>query len=360
MRTIVLHAIPGTSMEHEIQHHFLPSMTLPVFSLPAGEDVQEVVAVVWRDGNGKPVNGGLFGVSDNEAAKIILIDADMGVNTNDAPEVVAFRLFFSVGKLMFQKHGGRVKDIPWSILDFPACDEISLTPAQVLVRESCNGLFTHTKENNGRLKMSEIAFHDACRFGNLDEVRRLWDANPGVVWDDVALMFAAENGHDLVVGFLLDSGVDPCVNDSVALRWAAKNGHEAVVSRLIKAGANVRAKDDLALRWAKGKAGVVGLLLKAGADPHANNDEALRFAASDGHVAEINLLLEAGANVHANNDEALRSAIEFGHAKAVEVLLDADADVHAEDDAPRRLAVDMGRDDLIALVESRMKKNRLR
>jgi ankyrin repeat protein len=80
-----------------------------------------------------------------------------------------------------------------------------------------------------------------------------------------ALDWAAENGHEAVVGLLLEKGLDD--DGRVALYWAAENGHEEAVGLLLKNGVDVNAKDEYgstALHWAAftGQE-AVELLLKA-------------------------------------------------------------------------------------------------
>lgn len=67
----------------------------------------------------------------------------------------------------------------------------------------------------------------ACRFGRL-----LLDHCGD---KDIALIGAAEYGHEDVVRSLIDRGADVFAKKSKALRRAARNGHESVVILLARA-----------------------------------------------------------------------------------------------------------------------------
>jgi ankyrin repeat protein len=60
------------------------------------------------------------------------------------------------------------------------------------------------------------------------------------------MLWAAENGHEMVVRLLLEMDADVKVKDSyerVALHRAASNGHEAVVRLLLGKGMDIGAKN---------------------------------------------------------------------------------------------------------------------
>lgn len=149
MRYLVLHAIQGTAIAHglpgqvpvDVCHPSLtPRHTKPVFRLPGGEDLAEAVAVVYRDADGKPIDGGFFGyLPSGEVVRIALVDAEHGVNTDYDPAWVAFGLTMSLGKLLVQGPSD-VYELPWSIVDFglhqPNRAEHCPTPARVAVRKA--------------------------------------------------------------------------------------------------------------------------------------------------------------------------------------------------------------------------------
>lgn len=128
MRKEPLHAIPGTTMEHDLTKHYphirtaalTPELTMPVFDLPNGLALTEAVAVTFRDASGVPTDGGLFGVTpEGEVVEISLVDLEHDVNTDDDPAHIAVGLVMSIGKLMVRGDNG-TNELPWSIVDFGA------------------------------------------------------------------------------------------------------------------------------------------------------------------------------------------------------------------------------------------------
>ncbi|KAK3238667.1 hypothetical protein CYMTET_51338, partial [Cymbomonas tetramitiformis] len=136
-----------------------------------------------------------------------------------------------------------------------------------------------------------------------------------------ALMLASENGHEAVVGRLVESGADPNHTDQEgkkALMVASENGRERVVGRLVEAGADLNHADEegkTALMRASenGRERVVGMLVEAGADlNHADQEgyTALMRASANGRARVVGRLVEAGADLnHADEQEDLLKAI---------------------------------------------------
>ena len=79
---------------------------------------------------------------------------------------------------------------------------------------------------------------------------------------------------------------------------------------LVEQGADIHACDDLALRWAamNGHLELVKYLVEQGANVNIEGDSVLYNAAQNGHLDVVKYLVENGANVHADGDEALRWA----------------------------------------------------
>jgi hypothetical protein len=120
--------------------------------------------------------------------------------------------------------------------------------------------------------------------------------------------YVAENGDEIVLAFLVDTGKISADNNDkewgTALSWAAQKGHEAVVKFLLQTSeVNADAKDNLGrtpLSWAAyhGHEAVIKLLLKTGrvdADSRDNNGRTpLSWTVGWGSEAVVKLLLETG------------------------------------------------------------------
>jgi hypothetical protein len=125
----------------------------------------------------------------------------------------------------------------------------------------------------------------AVRSGSTDRVKQVMQT--GVMYDidapdaqgEVAIVRAAADGHDVIVGYLTRCGADPDVRDSsgaTPLYKAAENGRTDVVHRLLNPVYGERATLDLA----------------HGTDGRV----ALHAACENNHVECVRLLHEAGAN----------------------------------------------------------------
>jgi ankyrin repeat protein len=173
-----------------------------------------------------------------------------------------------------------------------------------------------------------------------------------------ALMVAAFNGHDAVVTHLIAAGADinrsthdvtaealneqaahgdasitsaANINRWTALMWAARNGHDAIVGRLIAAGALIDQAAD-------GYDSAVATLVASGVqmDSTAHNDRgtALILAAEHGHGVVLDRLLRAGARANYadhNGMTALIWAVVSGHTDVLGRLLAAGAQVDQTD-----------------------------
>ena len=154
------------------------------------------------------------------------------------------------------------------------------------------------------------------------------------MWDPILLCRAAEIGYETLVKMLTTAGaaVDVAHEGSTPLQYAAKNGHEFIVEYLLSLGADVNseaAEDSFkpCLHAAKkGYIRVVQILMQYKADIRQSNTDrqtALHLAAQNGHVKITELLLEHAADVAARDwmgRTALHLASLNGHEQVVEVL----------------------------------------
>ena len=133
--------------------------------------------------------------------------------------------------------------------------------------------------------MSE--FVEAAQNGNLFEVQRLFNLNPGVINEkdrekDTAIMKACRNCNAIdVVSFLLEKGAninDRDTIDQTPLIIASQNGCKDIVLVLLDVGADIHHKND-------------------------QGENALISAAQEGHIDVVKVLLGAGADVNESNSD---------------------------------------------------------
>lgn len=211
----------------------------------------------------------------------------------------------------------------------------------------------------------------AAMEGKVSTVQLLTQAGAVINYenDKVAapLVWAARNGHENVVGLLLDKGARLNANGAsdrrTPLSWAAGEGHEGTVHLLLACGADVERADPIGtpLHWAAGNGcdGTVELLIERGAtvdslDPCGSTP--LMLAARAGNESTVKLLLGAGAKKNARDDldrMALSYAAEQGHEAVVRILMDRSA--YPEDEGPGQRtplswAAQAGQDGLVRLL----------
>jgi len=119
---------------------------------------------------------------------------------------------------------------------------------------------------------------------------------------------------------LLAAGANAHANKDLALRWAAANGHVKVAQVLLAAGANVHADKDgpLLAASAENRHDVISILLAAGADVHATKNAVLRQATVRNCVDVASVLLAAGADPtvawsHPSAASRARMALSIGN-----------------------------------------------
>ena len=164
------------------------------------------------------------------------------------------------------------------------------------------------------------------------------------IFIDTPLCLAAENGHEAVVKLLLATGrVDVNLSDFhgfTPLCLAAKNGHEAVIKLLLATGqvdvnlSSSRSSPPLCLAAKNGHEAVIKLLLATGrVDVNLGGSGAdftpLWWAARNGHEGVAKLLLATGqVNIDSKDtwkhQTPLLKAARNGHEAVVKLLLATD------------------------------------
>lgn len=186
----------------------------------------------------------------------------------------------------------------------------------------------------------------AAWHGDVESVRRLLDegAPANASYASARLLhLAAEQGHDKLVGLLLERGADVDAVDylgDTALGWAAANGYDAVVQLLLAHHAVIDHEDvdgstPLNSAIAYEHLATARLLIEAGADVKHTDLEGnsiLMSAIRTGDLGMMKLLLEHGADPLAaansrrnpgqtNSPNAITTAAGWGRADALELFL---------------------------------------
>jgi uncharacterized protein len=146
--------------------------------------------------------------------------------------------------------------------------------------------------------MNESAMFDACRRGDLEEVRSLYATDPDLIHlTDVKgftpLIIAAYNNHSDTTEFLLEKGADADAQDNAgntALMGVSFKGYTHIAVQLLEAGADVNLRN-------------------------GNSAPALTFAATFGHLRIAELLLQNGAD---SSLADARGKTPFDHARIQE------------------------------------------
>ena len=157
-----------------------------------------------------------------------------------------------------------------------------------------------------------LELHEAVAAGNLNRVKQLVEAEPGLAQGYSpdgfpALALAAAFGHEDVARYLHGKGAElnaAATNGTgyTALTGAVASGHASIAKWLAENGADVNYRyakgySPLLTAAANGRLEIVKVLLAHGADLHARTDDgkdALAFAQERGHNEVAKYLLELG------------------------------------------------------------------
>jgi len=192
--------------------------------------------------------------------------------------------------------------------------------------------------------MSQEIIHWA-RLGNLNKIKELISGSDIRIEGGPLLIAASIGGHQEVVKFLIDSGVDVDSTDDFgtsALMEACLSGQGRVAKLLLEKGASIDAVNSYgetalirAAIW--GQVEIAQLLLSYGADLNCTDNDGntpLAWSIRQGHPELTELLINAGARVYPHdkyNRTALVLAAFSGHPEVVELLLDRGAEIEARD-----------------------------
>ena len=185
---------------------------------------------------------------------------------------------------------------------------------------------------------------------------RTEDENKTDVDGRVLLSWAAAQGKEAVVKFLLANGADIETKDDdgrTPLSWAAIEGKEAVVQILLTNGAEIETKDNdgrtpLSRAAYIGGEPVVQILLANGAEIETKDNNSwtpLSWAAYYGNKATIQILLTNGAEIETKDNYGrtpLSLAAFMERGAAVQILLANGAKIGTEDDDSRILRLANG------------------
>ncbi|KRW98286.1 Ankyrin repeat-containing domain [Pseudocohnilembus persalinus] len=199
-------------------------------------------------------------------------------------------------------------------------------------------------------------FFLACNSGDLQKVKDILKKSNDQSYKSAVdrnhkngLHIASEQGHNVLVEFLLMQGFNPNARDKALktpLHYACTKGHEYIVNLLIQQGADYQACDGYnrtCLHYACCSPNSHVVILLVGMCPDLvnqvdnNNLTPIHYAVLNNSVKQIEILrtlLENGGNVNARDNEGktcLWYASHQGKSRIIPILLKNNADINISD-----------------------------
>lgn len=193
---------------------------------------------------------------------------------------------------------------------------------------------------NGALDPNILALRIAIKYKNWEVVSYLtgliFNINFEYNGDLPPLLSAAKLGHENVLIFLLQLGMDPnltTVSGKSAMHYAAEKGLLLCMQHLVAAGGDPNLKEEdgwTPLHYAVShqQENIVKYLIEIGCDVNEANDKRstlLHLAARKGNENIMRFLIEKGGDLNKKNKNGqlpLHSAASHGHANLVDIILE--------------------------------------
>ncbi|WP_229674883.1 ankyrin repeat domain-containing protein [Terrabacter tumescens] len=230
-----------------------------------------------------------------------------------------------------------LRDAAWED-DLPRATTLVARGADVNAKDETQQSAYLIAASEGRLGLLRLALAHGARVDDKDS------------WNGTALIRAAERGHALVVGALLQAGIDrghvnrigyQAIHEAVWLRRDSTT-YVDTVRALVAGGVQLTTPSrgerltPLQMARERGFDRLTGVLMKATtSDPVKEPDAALLAAAARGDADAVALALRAGADIEARDGKertALLLAATGDHVDAARLLVAMGADPDALDD----------------------------
>lgn len=147
------------------------------------------------------------------------------------------------------------------------------------------------------------------------------------------LLWAAINGHLLVIKYLKSIGFDIINNSDIIIGNAILYEHLDIVKYLVEIGVDPFSNGGLAMKFATqyDRLEIIKYLISIGVDPTANNHYVLMTSSKYGYTSIIRYIASIGVDITVNDNCALVYAILFKRTDAIKCLITLGAYHHTID-----------------------------